>query len=280
MQKINFQNLPSTATPINATNLNAIQSNVEDVFDGSEPMGNIVVDSIRSKNMFNKSAIQINKYIPDNSTSETLADGYAPDNVRTTNWIKCKPNTTYTISGNVNRKKFQFKNASNVITFQSYGDSTANFTTLSDSVYFRIYFYKGDNPVFDDVQIEEGSTATDYAPYQGLGYVSGSNANGNYIKYDDGTLMQWGNITKNLTVTRTSSAGGYYDDGYGVQLPQSFVDTTYYANVMPAKNSNPTLKVYSITKNASNEFVFNLASQNSYSQNNFPFVWEAIGRWK
>ncbi len=29
MQKINFQNLPSTATPINATNLNAIQSNAE-----------------------------------------------------------------------------------------------------------------------------------------------------------------------------------------------------------------------------------------------------------
>ena len=29
MQKINFQDLPSTATPINATNLNAIQENVE-----------------------------------------------------------------------------------------------------------------------------------------------------------------------------------------------------------------------------------------------------------
>lgn len=41
MQKINFQNLPSTATPINATNLNAIQSNVENVFNGNETMGNI-----------------------------------------------------------------------------------------------------------------------------------------------------------------------------------------------------------------------------------------------
>ena len=29
MQKINFQNLPSTTTPINATNLNAIQTNAE-----------------------------------------------------------------------------------------------------------------------------------------------------------------------------------------------------------------------------------------------------------
>ena len=33
MQKITFENLPSTNTPINATNLNAIQDNVEAVFN-------------------------------------------------------------------------------------------------------------------------------------------------------------------------------------------------------------------------------------------------------
>lgn len=33
MQKINFQNLPSTTTPINATNLNAIQANVENAIN-------------------------------------------------------------------------------------------------------------------------------------------------------------------------------------------------------------------------------------------------------
>lgn len=52
MQKINFQNLPSTSTPINATNLNAIQSNAEsaindvagdlsDYVNGRTSMGNI-----------------------------------------------------------------------------------------------------------------------------------------------------------------------------------------------------------------------------------------------
>lgn len=34
MQKINFEDLPSTATPINATNLNAIQTNAEDAING------------------------------------------------------------------------------------------------------------------------------------------------------------------------------------------------------------------------------------------------------
>ena len=53
MQKINFQNLPNTTTPVNATNLNAIQTNVEDVFNGTVPMGNIKVDTVTSKNLFN-----------------------------------------------------------------------------------------------------------------------------------------------------------------------------------------------------------------------------------
>lgn len=34
MQKINFQNLPNTTTPVNATNLNDLQDNVEDAIDG------------------------------------------------------------------------------------------------------------------------------------------------------------------------------------------------------------------------------------------------------
>ena len=64
MQKINFQNLPSTTTPINATNLNAIQTNAETAInnvagdlstlstsvsnyvDGTTPMGNIKSSSI------------------------------------------------------------------------------------------------------------------------------------------------------------------------------------------------------------------------------------------
>lgn len=41
MQKINFQNLPSTTTPINATNLNQLQTNVENAIKESDPVGTI-----------------------------------------------------------------------------------------------------------------------------------------------------------------------------------------------------------------------------------------------
>ena len=62
MQKINFQNLPSTTTPINATNLNAIQTNAEtaindvagdlsDYVDGTTAMGNIKTTGVSINNV-------------------------------------------------------------------------------------------------------------------------------------------------------------------------------------------------------------------------------------
>lgn len=44
MQKINFENKPSTNSPINATNLNLLQENVENAINGSK-VGDIIVTS-------------------------------------------------------------------------------------------------------------------------------------------------------------------------------------------------------------------------------------------
>lgn len=41
MQKITFQNLPNTTTPLNATNLNQLQTNVENAIKESNPVGTI-----------------------------------------------------------------------------------------------------------------------------------------------------------------------------------------------------------------------------------------------
>ena len=42
MQKINFQDLPSTTTPINSTNLNAMQTNAENAINGiTDTLGTI-----------------------------------------------------------------------------------------------------------------------------------------------------------------------------------------------------------------------------------------------
>lgn len=54
--RVKWEDLPSTATPRNAANLNNMDKGIktnDDKLEGNTPMGNIVVDSIKSKNMFN-----------------------------------------------------------------------------------------------------------------------------------------------------------------------------------------------------------------------------------
>lgn len=54
------------------------------------------------------------------------------------------------------------------------------------------------------LQLEESSSATDYAPFAGYIVESGSNSNGNWIKYSDGTMICWGYYEKeNIAINRT-----------------------------------------------------------------------------
>ena len=176
MQKINFQDLPSTTTPISAANLNLLQTNVETAFNlkadsttltnyinGTESMGNIVVDSIRSKNMFNKNNALIKKFV--NKETGDIADS---DDWSATDFMEVEPNTSYVFSG-VNNSLSSiagtaFYNSSKV--FISGIDSTTyNFTTPANAKYVRISL-NTETPT--QVQVEKGNTATDYAPYQNL----------------------------------------------------------------------------------------------------------------
>ena len=165
--KTNWQALPSTTTPINPTNLNNIENGIktnDDKLLGTKPMGNIVVDSIRTKNMFNQYNLNRGYFIPTNDTSENLS---VDASAYTTNWIPCKPNTKYIMSGtNYNRYRCQLKTSTGTITYTEL--SSNKLTTASDTAYFRIYFYYGSATTFNNVQIEEGETATTYSPYQQL----------------------------------------------------------------------------------------------------------------
>lgn len=78
-----------------------------------------------------------------------------------------------------------------------------------------------------DVSLQ-GSFGQDGAPI----VESGSNANGNYIKYADGTMVCY------KSSFAPSDAGGYYD----WTLPASFIDTSYYYSSM-ATNGVNTLTV-------------------------------------
>lgn len=131
--------------------------------------GNVTVRDVKCKNLFNKDNAQVGT-INWNSTEEALTDSFTS---RTSEWISCKPNTYYTIQGG-NSRVIQYKNSSGTITFYSDSiDGTSNvvtFLTSTDAIYFRITVISNITYYsLDDVQIEEGTTASEYTRYKDFG---------------------------------------------------------------------------------------------------------------
>lgn len=151
-----FKNLPNTTTPLTAPRLNGF-------LDGDEAMGNVVVDSIKSKNMFNKNNALIKKFVNKESGDISNSDDWSA-----TDFIEIEPNTSYIFSGVTNSLSSiagtAFYNSSKV--FISGIDSTTyNFTTPANAKYVRVSL-NTETPT--QVQLEKGNTATNYAPYQEL----------------------------------------------------------------------------------------------------------------
>ena len=110
---------------------------------------------------------------------------------------------------------------------------------------------------------------------------SGSNDNGRWIKYSDGTMICYGKTTKDVSITNLSNTQKYYfQDDININLPISFIDSDYYSNVIVVSNQNGSQNVYAIRNKTQSKFDFCLSSLISFSSNNNTFWWLAIGRWK
>ena len=163
-----FKDLPDTSTPLTANRLNGL-------LDGDEVMGNLVVDSIRTKNLFNKDGANVlNAYFyPDGTTITSDANNR-------TLYIPCKPNTTYTvqIASGTGTYDLGYTNVLPEISTQVYGitRTSKTITTGSSAKYLVWRFYHTIHATItyetalNSIQIEEGDTATAYSPYQQLGY--------------------------------------------------------------------------------------------------------------
>lgn len=90
-----------------------------------------------------------------------------------TNYMKCSPNSIYTISGTLNDlpPRFYFYDSDkNYLGCYVTSDNVKTCTTLSNAHYMRFRLYSNneynDMTSFNAIQIEEGSTATPYEPYK------------------------------------------------------------------------------------------------------------------
>lgn len=205
MQKIEFKNLPNTDTPISAENLNAIQDNVENeindssvVVSATEPTENNrkKIWMQKSRNMFNKNDWEIG-YIDESGNNAT-----ASTNFRLKDYIKVKPNTTYTISANTIMKTFrlhEYKSDNTYIKFTYATDKQSlTITTSADTRYLR---FSGNynssthtQAIIDglEIQLEQGMERTEYEPIID---------NKIYIKNDNDVYEEF--VKKDATVTES-----------------------------------------------------------------------------
>ena len=94
------------------------------------------------------------------------------------------------------------------------------FTLEEETRLHWIGYFAGELRTFNNLvlqfQIEESPTPTSYTPWAGYIVESGSNDNGSWIKYSDGTLIQRG-------TAQCPASVGYTD----VTFPVAFINTDY-----------------------------------------------------
>lgn len=121
---------------------------------------------------------------------------------------------------------------------------------------------------------------------------SGSNSNGSWVKYDDGTMMQWGSAT--FTGAETGNTGAYKVITFPVPFANSKLSISYspiYENTY-----DTTLVLYTIltgTRKYGNEtsvttdtvyrrlaYTTDVTELKKLYVTNLSFNWQAVGFWK
>lgn len=270
-------------------------------YNSIDSMGSIVVDDIKCKNLFNKYG-KLNEKIGYTTGDTTLlSDGTikATSNYAAGNGpgpiIILKPNTDYIVSfdvismettGSCTFRAYGINEDGNIeLIFDKYFSSTGHrYQTFNSGKHSKVWLvfngiFNSDDTsarkyvIYDNVQIEEGTVATEYTSHKSLGYTSGSNENGSWIKYDDGTLIQRGT---NLYPANSDSAV--------LTFPVTFIDQDYQINVIwwyqwyrIATTTYSEQKVGSIK--IFGTFYLNETWQ-LQTENELTYQWIAIGRWK
>lgn len=168
MKVIDFKNLPDTTTPINNTNLNQMQQNVKDVFDGKEAMKSIVVEDVISKNL-------VKSFASANAIAQYAVSLYADFDI--------EPNTTYTISfvSDLSGDNF-YTNEALFNSVRCVGNANGTITVTCTSLdaekiasatrnsngyaILKNRYALSESPTFSDVQIEPGDTFTGFVEHK------------------------------------------------------------------------------------------------------------------
>lgn len=189
MQKIQFTN----GTTINgASTFNAMQDNVEDVFNGKTPMGSIVVEDIKSKNLFNKDNTLGYCYI-DSETGEIKPYAYYSNSVYILDVSKYN---NIVVSGALSGDTYALYNSNDeYISGGAYTNGVAIDVSSADVIKLNI---KTD--YFNTTQIEPGTKISEYTPFKQFSNLQHYSNNEQII----GTLMGKPLYQKTYEITSTT----------------------------------------------------------------------------
>ena len=104
----------------------------------------------------------------------------------------------------------------------------------------------------------------------------GSNNNGNYIKYSDGTMICSNKITRTVNITN-SYEGSYYANVQGIYFPKSFTSAPTITATATTQSSLVAFNFSSVSNDSCNGYVWKSQSKSSVSMD---LSYNAIGRWK
>lgn len=268
------------------TDMNKIKSVVNGAIQGTNPMGNVVVDSIRSKNI-----------IPSETGSQSI-NGLTITRYNDGSF-KIHGTTTASIS-----KLWIFQGKNIVVKAGTYTLSTHSTGTVNDTVYFVLrnsldqempltidvksansrtntlnddvaimngYLYIGNNITFDNFviypQLEEGNSVSNYATYQNLdgydNYSTGEEKIGTWI---DGKSL-YRKVVNIGTLPNNTSGGG----PHGISNINLIVKIYGYCTngsafrPLPCSSTNTSIGIIDVFADPTYIYVRTNANMSSYS---------------
>jgi hypothetical protein len=107
----------------------------------------------------------------------------------------------------------------------------------------------------------------------------GSNANGNYVRYADGTMFCWGQVTRTLGIDASTYLGGFRSGGgsFDFTFPSTF---SAAPNLIGTPNENSSWSPPnrpSTTSTTTGSFL--LTAVTSQGSADRTVAWTAVGRW-
>jgi hypothetical protein len=148
-------------------------------------------------------------------------------------------------------------------------DTAANWASNNPSLPVGVHGFETDTGLY---KIGKG-IAWNSVLYGDLDY--GTNANGTYVKFPDGTLFQYG--TKSFAQETVAVGSIYASLAFQIDLPVSFFSNEYSTKVNDSSSENLW---YGSDSSSTTNFEARMFFYTTLGVGNRTADWSAIGRWK